>query len=118
ETGSLRTNQANGTAEAAVKIAKRLLRKCKVAGEDPYLGLLSVRNTPSEGMMTCPAQHLFGRRTNTLLPVTANKLTPGGPSGVREQYRNQRQKFPSTLNSRFATFECRLNCQNSTDTTW
>ena len=39
------------------KIAKRLLRKCKAAGEHPYLGLLNIRNTPTEGVTTNPTQH-------------------------------------------------------------
>ena len=36
-------SKANGA--AAVKIAKRLLRKCRTAHEDPYLGILNLRNT-------------------------------------------------------------------------
>jgi len=32
-------SKANGAAEATVKVAKSLLRKCMRAGEDPYLGL-------------------------------------------------------------------------------
>ena len=70
ETSSPGNSQANGAAEAAVKIAKRMLRKCKASKEDPYIGLLNIRNTPTEGMATSPAQRLFGRRTNTLLPTT------------------------------------------------
>ena len=36
-------SQANGAAEAAVKTAKRLLRKCKAGIDDPYLGCFVVR---------------------------------------------------------------------------
>ncbi|KAI0221202.1 hypothetical protein LSAT2_027407 [Lamellibrachia satsuma] len=55
ETISPGNSQSNVAAEAAVKIVKRLLRKWKAAGGDPYLGLLNVRNTPSEGMTSSPA---------------------------------------------------------------
>ena len=99
ETSSPGNSQANGAAEAAVKIAKRMLRKCKASKEDPYLGLLNIRNTPTEGMATSPAQRLFGRRTKTLLPTTHNQLKPGGPADVREQSGCQRTKFKSVLNS-------------------
>ena len=69
-------SKANGAAEAAVKIAKRLLRKCRTAHEDPYLGLLNLRNTPREGLKTSPAQRLMGRRTKTLVPTTSYILKP------------------------------------------
>ena len=99
ETSRPGNSQANGAAEAAVKIAKRLLRKCKAAGEDPYLGLQNIRNTPSEGMTRNPAQRMFGRRTKTLLPTTNNQLKPGGPADVGKQSGGQRTKFRSVLNS-------------------
>ena len=46
--------QANGTAEAAVKSAKSLIRNNKDTGRDPYLALLDKRNTQIEGMDTSP----------------------------------------------------------------
>ena len=64
---------SNGAAEAAVKSAKRVLRKNH---EDPYIGLLNLRNTPTEGLKTSPAQRLMGRRTCTLLPMSAAALKP------------------------------------------
>lgn len=67
-------HRSNGSAEAAVKTAKRLFKKCKAANEDPYLGLLNLRNTPNEGTDQSPAQKLFGRRTRSTLPMTDNKL--------------------------------------------
>ncbi len=68
--------QANGAAESAVKTAKRLLRKAKTSGRDPYLALLAHRNTPTEAMGSSPAQRMLGRRTKTLLPTTAELLRP------------------------------------------
>lgn len=58
--------QADGKAEAAVKAAKNILRKAEESGNDPYLAILAVRNTPTEEMDTSPAQRLLGRRTKTL----------------------------------------------------
>ena len=67
-------SQANGCAEAHVKVAKRIMKRCAKAKEDPYLGLLNWRNTPTEGLSTSPAQRLFGRQTKTILPTTKNVL--------------------------------------------
>ena len=61
--------QANGMAESAVKVAKVLLRTALASGEDPWLSILTYRNTPTPGMNTSPAQRLMSRPTKTLLPV-------------------------------------------------
>ena len=53
-------SQANGAAEAAVKDAKKMMKRCLSEKSDPYLGLLNVRNTPTEGLNTSPVQRLFG----------------------------------------------------------
>ncbi len=65
-------SQGNGRAEAAVKTAKNLLKKCK----DPLLGLLHLRNTPTKHHASSPAQRLFSRRTRTSLPVSPEHLQP------------------------------------------
>lgn len=69
-------SQANGAAEAAVKIMKRLMRKCKASGEDLLLGLLNMRNISTEGLNTSPAQRLLGRRTKATVPTTEALLRP------------------------------------------
>ena len=68
-------SHANGKVEAAVKVAKNLLTKSKADGKNPLLALLELRNTPSQGLDSSPAQQFFNRRTRTLLPVTAKVLT-------------------------------------------
>ena len=68
-------SKANGCAEAAVKTAKRLMKKCAAGKEDPYLGLLNLRNTPSEGLNKSPAQRLLGRVTNSPLPSVQTRST-------------------------------------------
>ena len=67
-------SQANGAAEVAVKIAKRLMRKCQASNQDFFLGLLNLRNTPTEGLETSPAQRLINRRTKTLVPSIISRL--------------------------------------------
>ena len=64
--------QANGHAESAVKLVKRLLQKTSVAGNtdcDEFArGLLEIRNTPrSDGRS--PAQVLYGHPVRSAVPV-------------------------------------------------
>ena len=68
-------------------IAKRLLRKCRTAHEDPYLGLLNMRNTPTEGLKSSQAQRLMGRRTKTLAPTTSYVLRPSSGYSKDERER-------------------------------
>ena len=67
-TSSPGNSQSNGAAEAAVKSIKSMMLKCAENKEDPYLGLMSLRNTPTEGLTTSPSQRLLGRMTRTLVP--------------------------------------------------
>ena len=69
-------SKANGAAEAAVKIAKNLMKKAQYDREDPYIALLNYRNTPQEGLNSSPVQRLMGRRTNTLVPTKESLLQP------------------------------------------
>lgn len=74
--------QSNGKAESAVKICKALLKKAQLAKTDINLALLNHRNTPTEPTNLSPAQRLFGRRTQTLLPLSAALLKPETPQKV------------------------------------
>ena len=62
--------------EKTVDIAKRLLKKCRATGEDIYLALLQIRNTPRDEVTGSPVQRLFSRRTRTRLPIAPQKLKP------------------------------------------
>ncbi len=88
-------SKSNGAAEAAVKTAKRIMKKSFAAKEDPYIGLLNHRNTPTEGVGTSPAQRLFGRRTKTLLPTTAEQLKPQGYSDSAIRMEEKKAKVAS-----------------------
>lgn len=92
ETISPGNSQANGAAEAAVKTVKRMLRKSAATGDDIYKALLHSRNTPTEGMETCPAQRLLGRRTRSMLPTTENKLKVRDIDAEKEQERKENKR--------------------------
>lgn len=67
---------------------KRLMRKAKDSGQDPYLCFLDYRNTPLEGLPS-PAQLLMGRRTRStqlLRPQTHE------PTWVNVQLNQNQQK--------------------------
>ena len=65
-------------------LAKRILRKIQSSGEDHYVALLNIRNTPTEGLNTSPGQRLFGRRTKSKMPTAEAKLRPGYIDPSRE----------------------------------
>ena len=77
---SPRHSQSNGKVESAVKAAKRMMKKCRRSHSDQYKALLEIRNTPTQGLGSSPAQRLHGRRTRTNLPTTKNLLEPSGAS--------------------------------------
>ena len=61
-----------------------MLRKTTKSGEDQYLALLNIRNVPTQGVDSSPAQRLLGRRTRTLLPTTQSLLEPKNPVSSHE----------------------------------
>ena len=83
--------QSNGLSEMAVKIMKRILKKCS----DPDIGLLEYLNSPLTGIEYSPSQLLMNRRTRTQLPINEDLLKPVVPVGAYEQMKTnkQRQKF-------------------------
>ena len=85
-------SQANGKAESAVKIAKRLIKKAKRDNQDIQLTILNWRNTPSEDNNLSPVQKLHSRRTKTLLPTTGELLQPRVPNNITEDIEYRRQK--------------------------
>lgn len=93
-TSSPHHQQSDGLAENAVKIMKRMLKKCKITGEDPHLALLELRNTPRDNGLGSPAQRLMGRRTRTRLPISEKLLRPATiePIQVQQQLQAHRER--------------------------
>ena len=63
---------ANGEAEAAVKIVKSLWRK----NNDKHKALLIYRAIPIPGIELSPSHLCVGRRLRTSLPIARNRLEP------------------------------------------
>ena len=85
-------SQGNGKAENAVKIAKNLIRKCKDSNSDVFLGLLELRNIPSEFEFGSPVQRLYGRRTATKVPISDKLLKPELQVNVESKLRERKVK--------------------------
>ena len=85
-------SQSNGKVEAAVKIAKRLIKKAKKDKKDIQLAILNWQNTPTEGSHSSPIQKLQSRRTRTLLPTPEILLQPEVVTNVTEDIKLKRQK--------------------------
>jgi transposase InsO family protein len=71
QTSSPHFPQANGQAESAVKIAKKLLSQ-----PDLDVALLNYRSTPLSSTGVSPSQALCGRQLRTKVPVLPQRLQP------------------------------------------
>ena len=99
-TSSPRFPQANGGAERAVRILKKILKK----NEHPHLALLMQRTTPLLNGLS-PSQLLMGRRLRTRLPVIPSTLLPGVTGrdlhNAKAREAVQRAKQQQQFNSRY-----------------
>ena len=86
--------QSNGLAEKAVQTAKKMMTKCEEAGDDIYLALLDLRNTPRDDITGSPMQRLQGRRAQTRLPTADSLLIPSSsqPTVVYDKMMEYRRK--------------------------
>ena len=84
--------RGNGTAEAAVKVAKKILTK----SDDPYLALLHARNSPDSKGFT-PSQKLNSRLLRTTLPIKDKLLMPKTVPTEIVQQRNELSKRRNKL---------------------
>jgi len=91
-TSSPHHHQSNGRAEAAVKVAKSLLKRAENEAKPLWLLLLAQRNTPSKGMDSSPAQRLMSRRTRTLLPAPKKPYRPAIPEDVVTKLETRKRK--------------------------
>lgn len=99
-TSSPMHSRSNGKAEAAVKIAKTLIKKAKKEERDIWLALLDWRNTPTQAMESSPVQRLMSRRTRTLLPITESLLRPKVEEEVQEKIKVRKRKSKANYDQR------------------
>ena len=67
-TSSPTYSQSNGLAEKAEQTIKKMMIKCKEAGDDIHLALLDLRNTPRDDVTGSLMQRLQGRRAKQDYP--------------------------------------------------
>ncbi|XP_054281390.1 uncharacterized protein K02A2.6-like [Macrosteles quadrilineatus] len=102
-TSSPSYHQSNGAAEAAVKIAKSVLKKNK---DDPYLALLTYRNTPLSTSGYSPAQLIYNRSLRDNLPVLPKKLEiKPDLSQLKEKEDTYKASYKRNYDRRYATKE-------------
>ena len=89
--------QANGEAESAVKIAKRILKQT-----DPFLALMVYRATPIPATGVSPSQLIMGRPIRTTIPTLSRNLLPGWPDlpTVREADKKSKERYSHAYNKR------------------
>ena len=87
-TSSPYQSQSNGKAEAAVKIAKNIVRKCKKNQDDIWKSIHDWRNTTTVD----PSQRLISRRTRHSLPLSEDLLQPKLVDDVMHKVKYKRQK--------------------------
>ena len=85
-------SQSNGKTEAAVKIAKNIVRKSKKNHDNTWKSILDWRNTPTVDMDSSPTQRLMSRRTRHSLPLSQDLLQPKLVDDVMHKVKYKRQK--------------------------
>ena len=81
----------NGKAESGVKIAKNMLKRTSANGDDQFLALLELRNTPRQDCPS-PAQLLFGHQTRSVVPCLDRSNTLLRTDGKKRQKRKHSVK--------------------------
>ena len=78
----------------AVQTIKKMITKCKEAGDDIHLALLDLRNTPRDDVTGSPMQRLQGRRAQTRLPTADSLLILSScqPTVVHDKMMEYRRK--------------------------
>ena len=84
--------QSNGMAERTIKTIKLMLKKAEQTNTDPYLALLTLRNTPVTGLGFSPAEVLMGRVLRSTLPAASAVLKPKQPAGIKQRLQELQRK--------------------------
>lgn len=91
-TSSPHHQQANGKAEAAVKIAKQLIKKSEESGQDFWFMLQHWRNTPNK-IGSSPSSRLLSRNIGCGIPMPVKNLIAKVLESVPEAILNNRRKI-------------------------
>ena len=101
-TSSPRNPKSNGFIERHVQTIKKLLKKALFDGKNKYLTLLEYRNTPLGRGIPSPAQLLFGRRLQGVVPMKEDLLKPEFVKCNYEQILKDKQYKQKVYHDRYA----------------
>ena len=90
---------ANGKAESGVKADNQMMEKCKRSHTDPFMALLEIRNTPTQGAGSSPSQRLVNRRTRTFLSMADN--LPRARGELEHEYDKLKVKHNQTMQATY-----------------
>lgn len=105
--------KGNGLAEQTVKLIKYTLMKCKEENSDPYLALLHLRNSHSDGQEP-PSRLLNARLLRTNIPTHLSQLKTNPVSESRYQFINN--KRISEMKKHYDHGSKELDCFQKNDT--
>ncbi|XP_064630897.1 uncharacterized protein K02A2.6-like [Lineus longissimus] len=88
-TSSPRYPQSNGFSEAMVDLVKRTIKKCTKTGKSLDVAMMNLRATPIGPGLPSPAEMMFGRRLNTLIP--SHHTTTSATAQQRQQLEKKSQ---------------------------
>ena len=113
--------RSNGFIERHVKHIKPIIRKAKQSKDDIQLALLNVRATPLDANMPSPAEIMFGRAVNTLLPHRSEPAPTEQRQWLHEKQQNMKTYHDksarkSDLSQMFTGQEVRI--LDKTNKTW
>ena len=86
----------NGKTEASVQLAKNTRRKTMGSDGDVQLALVELRNTPKQDAGVSPTQILFGRQTQSLLPIGQVPETSEAVKAKKEKRKNVKKHRDKT----------------------
>ena len=93
-TSSPRYPQFNGFIERQVQTVKNVIIRCKKAGEDLQLALLSLRSTPVDNILPLPADMLMKRKLASTIPHHSH----AAPQYQRDALEHRKSKMQENYN--------------------
>lgn len=87
ETISPNNIQANGVAEAVVKIMKCLWHKCRASSEDPLIELLNIRKSLTEGLKS--SKETIWQVNQGIVLSKRKQIMPHYPYSAKEATRKE-----------------------------